>query len=126
MLPYQDPAHEGNSATYQTGKPCVKKGCKAPAGTWWSPHWCFEHNVERMDRISSNLNDIIEKAKFAAMVDKATMDWQRTCTKLLNERNAILRAAGGKLTATREQHEREPKHWSHHSHRDGSETYEID
>lgn len=39
---------------------------------------------------------------------------------------AALRAAGGKITATRQQHEREPKRWSHTSHPDGSETYIID
>lgn len=126
MLPYQDPAHEGNSAKYHTGKPCSTKGCKSPAGTWWGPHWCFQHNVARMDGISASLDDILEKVKFAELADKATEGWRRTCEKLIQERNAILRAAGGKVTATRDQHERESKYWSHQSHRDGSQTYQID
>lgn len=125
MIAYQDPAHEGNSAKYYTGKYCITKGCKAPAGTKWSPLWCFEHNVARMDRISSQLEDFVERAKFSALVDKACEDWHHTVGKLLDERNAILRAAGGKVTATKEQH-RDSKHWSHQSHRDGSETYQID
>lgn len=44
MLPYQDPAHEGNSAKYHTGKPCIMKGCKSPSGTWWGPDWFFCHH----------------------------------------------------------------------------------
>ncbi len=125
MIAYQDPDHEGNSAQHHSGKPCHTRGCKEPAGTAWSPLWCFKHNVERMDRISASLDDFAERAKFSALVDKACSDWRRTVGNLLNERNAILRAAGGKVTATKEQH-RDSKHWSHQSHRDGSETYQID
>ena len=58
MIAYQDPAHDGNSAKYHSGKPCYTKGCKEPAGTWWSPLWCFKHNVERMDRITKSLEAI--------------------------------------------------------------------
>ena len=125
VLPYQDPAHDGNSAQYHSGKSCRTKGCKEPAGTWWSPLWCFRHNVERMDNISSTLESMADKARFSELVNKACEDWRRTVGNLLNERNAILRAAGGKVTATKEQH-RDSKHWSHQSHRDGSETYQID
>lgn len=63
MIAYEDPSHPGNSPMYQTGMTCVVKGCDKPAGTWWSPYWCFEHNVERIRRISANLDDIIAKAK---------------------------------------------------------------
>jgi hypothetical protein len=52
---YRDGNDELNSAAHHSGRRCVEKGCKAPAGTAWSPFWCFEHNVERMDRISANL-----------------------------------------------------------------------
>ena len=126
MLPYQDPNHKGNSPEYHTGKPCIRKGCKEPAGTWWGPHWCFKHNVERMDGISTALDDAVERAKFSTMVDKATAGWHSTVGALLKERNAILRAAGGKVTATKDQHDREALHWSHQSHKDGSQTYQID
>jgi hypothetical protein len=40
-----------NGPGYHTGELCIVPGCRRPAGTWWSPLWCFEHNVERMDRI---------------------------------------------------------------------------
>ena len=50
---YQDKAHPMNSADYHTGKSCVERGCTNASGTGWSPIWCFDHNVERMDRISA-------------------------------------------------------------------------
>jgi hypothetical protein len=125
MLPYQDPNHKGNSAEYHSGKPCYTNGCTEAAGTKWSPLWCFKHNVERMDRISANLEDMVERAKFSALADKVAEDWYHTVGNLIKERNAILRAAGGKVTATKAQH-RDSSHWSHQSHRDGSETYQID
>lgn len=55
---YKDPDHEGNSKDHHTGKPCVEPRCDRPAGTAWSPYWCFECNVERMDRIDGNLEEI--------------------------------------------------------------------
>ncbi|MEQ1716616.1 MAG: hypothetical protein ABL907_11630 [Hyphomicrobium sp.] len=66
-----------------------------------------------------------EKAKFCAAVREAVGLNDRVIENLLNERNAILRAAGGIVTATKEQH-RPSSHWSHQSHKDGSETYQID
>jgi hypothetical protein len=74
---YADPNHEGNGAKYHTGKPCIETGCERPAGTWWSPHWCFEHNVERMDRISASLDDIILKRRLEQMVHDATAELRR-------------------------------------------------
>ena len=55
MTPYRDPDHVGNSAGHHTGKPCIERGCDKPAGTAWSPIWCFKHNVQRMDRINRQL-----------------------------------------------------------------------
>lgn len=54
---YRDPSDPGNSPKYHTGKKCIE--CGAPAGTAWSPLWCFVHNVKRMDRIDKSLNDIL-------------------------------------------------------------------
>lgn len=51
MKYYRDRDYKGNSPEHHTGKPCIEAGCDKPAGTVWSEHWCFEHNVERMDRI---------------------------------------------------------------------------
>lgn len=125
MKPTEDPNHKGNSAEYHSGKPCIVKGCKEPAGTWWGPHWCRQHNHERLERIGATLKDMVEKAKLSALVNEAVTNWRATVDGLLRERNAILRASGGKITATKEQH-RHSSHWSHQSHKDGSETYQID
>jgi hypothetical protein len=57
---YKDPKHPGNGKKYRTGKPCIE-GCGRPAGTWWSPHWCFECNVQRIDRITKSLEEICKK-----------------------------------------------------------------
>ncbi len=55
---FEDPNNSGNGALYHTGKPCVERGCARPAGTAWSPYWCFEHNVERIRRIDKQLQTI--------------------------------------------------------------------
>lgn len=58
---YNDPNCYYNSRAYHTGKTCSVDGCSDPAGTAWSPHFCFRHNVERMDlehtRRVANLRD---------------------------------------------------------------------
>jgi hypothetical protein len=55
----RDPNHEGNSAKYHTGKPCIVSGCEKPAGTLWGPYWCFEHNVERLERIGGQFEAVV-------------------------------------------------------------------
>lgn len=50
---YNDPNSKGNGKKYNTGKPCIVKGCDNPAGTAWSPHWCVQHNIERINRINA-------------------------------------------------------------------------
>lgn len=58
-MAYRDPNDAGNSSAYHTGKPCIEKGCSNPAGTYWSEFWCQEHNAERLERITKNLEDEI-------------------------------------------------------------------
>lgn len=53
LVAYEDPGHEGNGAKHLTGKPCIEKGCDNPAGTAWSPFWCFACNVKRIRRIDA-------------------------------------------------------------------------
>ena len=61
--PFADPEHEGNSAVHHTGKKCYgvpeRPDCTNPAGTSWSPLWCFECNVIRIQRIGDNLNAML-------------------------------------------------------------------
>ena len=52
MMAYNDLGDPGNDACWHTGKKCIEDGCAEPAGTAWSPFWCFKHNVERIDRLS--------------------------------------------------------------------------
>jgi hypothetical protein len=56
-IAYRNPRHKGNGKSHHTGKLCIE-GCGRPAGTAWSPYWCFKCNVIRMDRISAGLQEI--------------------------------------------------------------------
>ena len=60
MERYKKPNDELNSPKYYSGKECIERGCSNPAGTSWSPLWCQFHNAERLDRITKNLENIIE------------------------------------------------------------------
>ena len=104
MLAYQDPSHDGNSAKHHSGKPCYVKGCKEPAGTAWSAHWCFKHNVERMDRISASLDDAITRARFSEAVQKAIEQDRKHLLDAYATQHALIIAAGGKITVL-------PEHW---------------
>lgn len=42
-----------------SGWTCVEHGCEQPAGTYWGPYWCPDHDVERLDRIGAGLADIL-------------------------------------------------------------------
>ena len=60
VVGYNDPNNPGNGSKYHTGKSCIEPGCERPAGTAWSPYWCFEHNIERIDRISGQFCALFE------------------------------------------------------------------
>lgn len=125
LLNYENPAHEGNSPAYHTGKPCIEKGCKAKAGTWWSPLWCMEHNVARMKRITAGLEDAVQRAKVAEMIDKATenlRNWAYQDRKVIK---AMVHAAGGTIKIQQADLEREAIYEGCHTPGDGTATYEI-
>ncbi len=100
LKPYADPNHIGNSAKYHTGKPCIERGCKAPSGTRWSPLWCFEHNVKRIDRISSSLEDFVKQAEFSAALDKAVESLHDMLAKEMRLVRTLIVKAGGTVTIT--------------------------
>jgi hypothetical protein len=58
MEKYEDPEAEENSEKYWSGKECIVKGCSKPAGTAWSPHWCFKHNVQRLNNITKQFTKL--------------------------------------------------------------------
>lgn len=61
LKPFEDPAYPGNGPAYHTGEECCEEGCTQPAGTAWSPWWCFEHNVKRIRRITKQLEELTER-----------------------------------------------------------------
>lgn len=42
-----------------SGRTCTEQACMNPAGTYWGPYWCPEHDKERLDRISASLEAIV-------------------------------------------------------------------
>lgn len=98
MLAFEDKNHEKNSAKYHTGKPCTKQGCTSPAGTWWSPTLCFEHNVARLNRITSNLEDAVKAAELRALIDKETETLRHWAYESARTIKAMVLAAGGTIT----------------------------
>lgn len=60
MKAFEDPDHRGNSPKYHTGKQCIELGCDGPAGTAWSPLWCFECNVKRLNRITGQVEQMLQ------------------------------------------------------------------
>ena len=100
LIAYQDPeqpSYHGKKAVT-----CYGCGCKCAKSAWGN--WCHPCNVKRIDRISANMDAFWRRAKFDDAVRAAVALHSRAYERLLNERNAILRAAGGKVTATKEQH----------------------
>jgi len=57
---YMDKNDPFNGEKYRTGEECAEKGCQNPAGTWWSPYWCVECNIKRMDKITNSLNRLLK------------------------------------------------------------------
>lgn len=49
----------GHVCQEHSGRVCIEVGCDAPAGTWWGPYWCPEHDKERLDRISGQLEALV-------------------------------------------------------------------
>lgn len=58
---YNDRECEGNSSKYHTGSKCIESGCNNPAGTAWSPYWCVDCNIKRMDHITKQFDEIQRK-----------------------------------------------------------------
>lgn len=44
-----------------SGRVCVEPGCTQPAGTIWGPLWCPDHDRERLDRITDQLEAIADQ-----------------------------------------------------------------
>jgi len=51
----------GYGPKYHTGKPCITKECSEPAGTAWTPMWCTKCDIKRKERISRNMQKILDE-----------------------------------------------------------------
>ena len=60
-MSYSDRDDPRNGPDYHTGKACIERGCNNPAGTRWSPLWCFECNVARLQRINVQMENIVRQ-----------------------------------------------------------------
>jgi hypothetical protein len=61
VLPYRDPSSYGNSEKFRVkGSTCIEDGCTSEAGTLWGKYWCPRHNAERLDRISSQFENLLK------------------------------------------------------------------
>ena len=58
-----DPDNPRNGPKYYSGQVCEVSGCTKPAGTRWSPFWCWRHNAERLDRISAGLREATDRLR---------------------------------------------------------------
>lgn len=51
---------DGHTCQQPSGRRCLEPGCDEPAGTEWGPMWCPEHDADRIDRISGQLERIAD------------------------------------------------------------------
>lgn len=49
---------DGHVCQEPSGRECIEYGCHEPAGTHWGPMWCPDHDRERPNRISAQLDNI--------------------------------------------------------------------
>lgn len=49
-----------------SGRRCAEWACEEPAGTHWGPHWCPEHDKERLDRVSAGFDAISKSLRPAS------------------------------------------------------------
>ena len=49
---------DGHVCQQPSGRTCYEQGCEKPAGTTWGPLWCPEHDADRIDRVSRQMQAI--------------------------------------------------------------------
>jgi hypothetical protein len=54
---------DGHTCQKPSGRVCIEQGCSEPAGTGWGPFWCPDHDQERLDRITRQLDEIAESLR---------------------------------------------------------------
>lgn len=50
----------GHVCQEPSGLVCIESGCGKPAGTFWGPYWCPEHDKQRLERVTAQFHEIRE------------------------------------------------------------------
>lgn len=50
----------GHVCQKPSGRKCIERDCEEAAGTAWGPMWCPAHDEERLDRITGQLEAIVQ------------------------------------------------------------------
>lgn len=50
----------GHICQKPSGRACAEQPCDQPAGTWWGPYWCPEHDKQRLDRVTRGFASVME------------------------------------------------------------------
>jgi hypothetical protein len=48
----------GHVCQVPSNRLCYEPECVEPAGTLWGPHWCPEHDQDRIERIGRQMQDL--------------------------------------------------------------------
>lgn len=51
----------GHVCAQPSGWPCHEPRCPKPAGTAWGPYWCPRHDQERLDRVTAELEALVQR-----------------------------------------------------------------
>ena len=49
---------DGHKCQKPSGRVCIESPCPEPAGTFWGPYWCPDHDQARLDGISKGFDEI--------------------------------------------------------------------
>lgn len=49
----------GHTCQKPSGRACIEGGCNEAAGTDWGPMWCPEHDADRLDHVSRQMESLL-------------------------------------------------------------------
>ena len=50
---------DGHTCQQPSGRTCIEQGCDEPAGTLWGPLWCPEHDADRLNHASRQMESLL-------------------------------------------------------------------
>lgn len=54
---------ESHVCQQPSGRTCIESGCDLPAGTLWGPLWCPDHDRERLERVTRQMESLLNEAR---------------------------------------------------------------